>query len=308
MKIVFAAPVEMKSEKWLAAIEDKLPDCQLYTLDNSPGDADYAVVWNPPALLFQREPKLKYLFNLGAGVDALVKSPDLPENLPVVRLEDGGMAAQMAEYVIHFLTQQSRNFPAYAKEQKQSNWHKYPSIKRQTWKIGIMGAGIIGTKIAQICAALEYPTSIWSRSAKNISGVKSFAGHDQFQQFLAETRVIINVLPLTDTTKGILCTATFKQLQPDAMLINIARGNHLVESDLLDCLADGTLKKAVLDVFQVEPLPKDHPFWQHENIIITPHISGQSLLRETVEQIANKIKMLENGEAISGIINRNSQY
>ena len=184
MEIVFVAHPSLRAEKWVQALENLLPEAKINTLENSSGHADYAVVWSPPAELFVRETKLKCLFNLGAGVDALVKMPELPSNLPIVRLEDGGMAAQMAEYVIYYLVQHSRRFQDYAKQQELSRWHHLPSIKRQDWSVGIMGAGRIGAKIAQVCAALNYPTSIWSRSPKDIAGVKSFAGADQLDNFL----------------------------------------------------------------------------------------------------------------------------
>lgn len=308
MNIVFAARSDMKPQKWLDALRKALPDANIFDLEQSTGDADYAVVWAPPAELFTKEPNLKYMFNLGAGVDALVKMPDLPKNLPLVRLEDGGMADQMAEYVLYFLIQSARDLLVYEQQQAQSLWHHLPSIKRQDWRVGIMGAGVIGKRIASACAALSYPTAIWSRSAKQIDGVKSYVGAAEFDEFLADTRVLVNVLPLTDDTRGILCNQTFSKLLPDAILINIARGGHLVEQDLLDSLASGSLVRAVLDVFNTEPLPQDHPFWLHPNITVTPHASGSSLLDETVAQISSKILALENGQPITGIVNINRQY
>lgn len=308
MEIVFAARSDMKPEKWIIALQQALPNAKVCTLDDSSGNADYAVVWAPPAELFKKETRLKAMFNLGAGVDALVKMPDLPANVPLVRLEDGGMANQMAEYVLYFLVQQSRQFLLYAQQQAESTWHHLPSIKRADWRVGIMGAGVIGAKVAQVCATLGYPTAIWSRTAKHIDGVSAYAGPEQFSQFLANTRVLVNVLPLTRATAGILCSNTFKQLLPDAMLINMARGGHLVEADLLQALASGKIKSAVLDVFNTEPLPTEHVFWQHPQITITPHAAGSSIMDATVTQIAAKIALLEQGQEITGIVDKNRQY
>lgn len=308
MNIVFAARADMDPQKWLAALRQAIPEANIFSLAESKGNADYAVVWAPPADLFQREPELKYMFNLGAGVDALVKLPELPKNVPLVRMEDGGMAAQMAEYVLYFLIQSARDFQLYEQQQKQSVWHHLPSIQRKQWQVGVMGAGVIGAKVAMACAALDYPTAIWSRSQKNIPGVKSYAGAAEFDEFLANTRVLVNVLPLTDATRGILSHKIFTKLLPHAMLINMARGGHLVEQDLLKSLDSGQLDRAVLDVFAVEPLPAKHPFWQHEKITITPHAAGSSLLDETVTQIADKIRALEKGQTITGIVDLKKQY
>lgn len=308
MEIVFAARSDMKPEKWIIALQQAFPKATVHTLEQSTGNADYAVVWTPPAKLFSKETKLKCMFNLGAGVDALVKMPELPHDLPLVRLEDGGMANQMAEYVLYFLIQQARDFLTYAQQQSQSVWHHLPSIKRAQWKVGVMGAGVIGSKVAQACAMLGYPTSIWSRSAKSIDGVKSYSGQEQLDSFLSNTRVLVNVLPLTNATAGILCEENFNKLLPDAMLINMARGGHLVDDDLLAALDSGRLLKAVLDVFNTEPLPSEHPFWLHPKISITPHAAGSSLLQETVDQITDKINRLEQGQTITGIVDKNKQY
>lgn len=308
MNIVFAARADMNPQKWLAALRESIPEANVFSLAESTGNADYAVVWAPPAELFQREPGIKYIFNLGAGVDALVKLPELPKGVPLVRMEDGGMAAQMAEYVLYFLIQSARDFKLYEQQQKDSHWQQLSSVKRQQWRVGVMGAGVIGARVAQACAALDYPTAIWSRSPKDIPTVKSYAGTAEFDEFLSNTRVLINVLPLTDATRGILSQQTFAKLLPNAMLINMARGGHLVEQDLLNSLDAGQIDRAVLDVFAVEPLPAKHPFWQHKKITITPHAAGYSLLDETAAQIAGKIRALEKGQTITGIVDINKQY
>lgn len=308
MNIIFAARADMDSQKWLATLRQAMPEANVFSLDESTGNADYAVVWAPPAELFQRELGLKCIFNLGAGVDALVKLPELPKNVPLVRMEDGGMAAQMAEYVLYFIIQSARNFRLYEQQQRQSVWHHLPSIERKQWRVGIMGAGAIGARVAKACAALDYPTAIWSRSQKDIPGIKSYAGAEELDEFLANTRVLVNVLPLTDATRGILSQKVFAKLLPHAMLINMARGGHLVEQDLLNSLDAGQLDRAVLDVFAVEPLPAKHPFWQHEKITITPHAAGASLLDETVTQIADKIRALEKGQTITGVVDMSKQY
>lgn len=310
LDIVFASAQEAEPQAWIEALRDALPGARIRLWgDGQPeGHADFAVVWAPPADLFVREPRLRALFNLGAGVDALLCLPGLPDDLPLVRLEDGGMAVQMAEYTLYHLLHESRDFGRYERQQAEVLWRPLDDIDRAAWTVGVLGAGAMGARVAQACAALEYPTAVWSRSGRAVPGAESYGGEAGLVAFLARTRVLVNVLPLTDATRGILCRRTFEQLRPDALVINIARGGHLVESDLLAALDSGRLRAAALDVFEREPLPPAHPFWSDARIRVTPHVAGASLMDRTVRQIADKIQALNRGEVISGVVDRNRQY
>jgi len=310
MEIVFASEQEADPQSWVAALRDAMPEAQVRLWgDGQPeGRADFAVVWAPPADLFAREPRLRALFNLGAGVDALLRLPGLPQDLPLVRLEDGGMAVQMAEYALYHVLRESRDFGRYERQQAAGLWQPLDDIDRDAWTVGVLGAGAMGARVAQACAALEYPTAVWSRSGRAVPGTESFGGESGLAAFLARTRVLVNALPLTDATRGILCRRTFDQLRPDAVVINIARGGHLVEADLLAALNDGRLRAAALDVFEPEPLPPGHPFWADARIRVTPHIAGASLMDRTVRQIADKIRALGRGEPITGVVDRERQY
>lgn len=308
MDIVFASRHESNPQEWVRALRQALPEHSVRLWeDGQGGRADAAVVWAPPAGLFADQPGLKYLFNLGAGVDALLQMPGLPEDAVLVRMEDGGMAVQMAEYVLHYLIRESRDLGRYAELQAQARWQPLDDIDRAAWPVGVMGAGVMGARIAQACAALDYPVAVWSRSGRPVAGARSCA-QDQLAEFLAGTRVLVNVLPLTSDTRGILSRAVFEQLRPDAYVINIARGDHLVESDLLACLDSGRLRGAALDVFAHEPLPPDHAFWADRRIHVTPHVAGASLMDRTVRQIAGKVRAAARGEPISGIVDRARQY
>ena len=308
MEIVFASRHESNPHEWVRALRQALPEHSVRLWDDgSRGRADAAVVWAPPADLFVKEPRLTHLFNLGAGVDALLKMPDLPADITLVRMEDGGMAVQMAEYVLHYLIRESRDLGRYAGLQAQARWQPLDDIDRDAWTVGVMGGGVMGARVAQACAALDYPVAVWSRSGRAVAGTQSFA-QDQLAEFLARTRVLVNVLPLTADTRGILSRTVFEQLRPDACLINIARGDHLVEADLLACLDSGRLRSAALDVFSREPLPPDHPFWSDSRIRVTPHVAGASLMSLTVQQIAGKVRALVRGETISGVVDRMRQY
>ena len=309
MHVLLAMPGDAASS-WVKAFTSALPDVRIsvWNVDAPALDADVAVVWHPSPALFERERKLRMVFNLGAGVDGLLAVPTLPADLPVVRLEDAGMTVQMAEYALHALWRAARQFDTYQQAQRQQEWRMLPVTRRHEWPVGILGMGKIGTRIAQAIAQFEYPVAGWARSPRQLDNVECFAGPDALPAFLARTRVLINTLPLTPDTRDILNRDTFARLLPGAHIINVGRGEHLVEEDLLEALANGTLAGATLDVFRQEPLPAGHPFWLHPAITITPHSSARTMRSESVAQIAGKIRQLERGEPITGQVNRQRGY
>jgi glyoxylate/hydroxypyruvate reductase A len=241
------------------------------------------------------------MFNIGAGVDAIMKLR-LPPQTQVVRLDDAGMSVQMAEYVLHALIRHFREFDLYEQDVAQGKWSFRRPRLRQDFPVGLMGLGVLGQRVARAVQAFEFPVLGWSRSAKEVSGVRCYAGFDQLPAFLAETRVLVCLLPLTAETEGILNRQTLAQLQPGGYLINVARGGHLVEEDLIPLLDAGHLAGATLDVFRQEPLPAGHPFWRHPKIAVTPHTAARTLRDESVAQIASTIARLERGESIAGIV------
>lgn len=306
MKIYFCG-TDFKAEPWLAALRAALPqaDIEVWAPGAPPGD--YAVVWAPPQAFLDEQPNLKALFNLGAGVDALTQLKFSPAT-KLVRLDDAGMSVQMAEYVVHALIRHFREFDAYAADVAQGKWSFRKPRLREDFPVGIMGLGVLGQRVARAVQAFEFPVLGWSRSAKDVPGVRCYAGAEQFSDFLAATRVLVCLLPLTDETRGIMNRDTLSQLRPGGYLINVARGGHLVEADLMPLLDSGQLAGAALDVFQQEPLPADHPFWRHPKISITPHTAARTLRDESVAQIADKILRLERGETIAGIVDPSKGY
>ncbi len=278
MNVIFASSHDPDPLTWIQPLQQALPQTRIIPWQEGGAavDAQLAIAWNPPSELFLREKNLKAVFNLGAGVDALFRLPGLHKDIAIFRLEDAGMAVQMAEYVLYALLRASRNFDHYQEQQQAQFWNPLADIQRQQWSVGILGTGVLGTRVAQAVAALEYPVATWSRSGKDIAGTRKFAGQAEFSDFLASTRVLVNTLPLTPDTRGILCRDTFSQLRSDAYIVNVARGDHLVEADLLAMLDSGHIKGATLDVFSQEPLPEDHPFWLHPGITITPHVAAAS--------------------------------
>ncbi|TYC55376.1 glyoxylate/hydroxypyruvate reductase A [Marinobacter sp. BW6] len=309
MKILFVAG-DPKPERWTVPIQERLPDAEIFVWDpEGPAvDADYAIVWQPPEALFEREKHLQAVFNLGAGIDGLLRVANLPEELTVVRLEDAGMSVQMAEYVLHQLLEASREMETYREQQRQGIWKIHRPIKRSEWPVGVMGLGHIGKRVARTLADLDYQVSGWARGEHSVEGVSTYAGQGQLGDFLKSTRVLVNTLPLTSETRDIINYEMLSQLQPGAVLINVGRGEHLVEDDLLRALDEGKLLRASLDVFRKEPLPEGHPFWERKEITITPHISARTLRDATIEQITGKIRDHAAGRAISGVVDTDRGY
>jgi len=307
MKIIVASTTPAK---WVDPLAAALPEATVLPWrDDGPAvDADVAVVWRPPAELFVRERKLKAIFNLGAGVDGLLQLATLPDDVPIVRLEDAGMAVQMAEYAAYALVRASRQFDAYERQQRDGVWRDLPETRRADWPVGVLGLGVMGARVAHTLAALDYPVAGWSRSQRELDDIQTYAGETGFSAFLARTRVLVNLLPLTDETRDILRYDTLKQLLPGAYLINMGRGEHLVEEDLLTLLDEGHMAGATLDVFRSEPLPASHRFWTDARVTVTPHIAAISLRQNTVDQIVAKIRAMLRGEPLSGVVSRERGY
>lgn len=306
MKIVFSSP-DANPAPWLDALAAALPEAALWAWSpqNAARQADYAVVWAPTAEMLASQHSLKAVFNIGAGVDGILKLPELPRLLGgalIVRLNDAGMAAQMAEYVCHEVIHHTRDFARYEAQQRESVWKRLAPIHRADWPVGVMGLGSIGQRVAQALAAFDYPVMGWSRGHKSLAGIHTFAGHEELDSFLAATRILVCVLPHTADTAGILNAAALGRLQAGAYVVNVARGAHLVEEDLLAQLASGHVAGASLDVFREEPLPAAHPFWCHPRVRITPHVSAITLRTESAAQIAAKIRALQAGAMVDGIV------
>ena len=313
MKILFYMP-HSDAAAWLHDFAHALPEADLR--EWQPGDtdpADFAVVWRPPREMLAGRDGLRAIFNLGAGVDAILgleheQPGTLPRSAQLIRLEDTGMALQMAEYVTHAVLRYLRRFDEYQTLQNERRWEVLDPHPRETFTVGVLGLGVLGTHVAQAVAAFGMPVRGYSRSARQIDGVTTFAGESQFDAFLDGVKVLVNLLPHTPDTGDVLNTRTFSKLAKGAYLINVARGGHLVEQDLLEALASGQVAAATLDVFREEPLPPDHPFWQEPRITITPHISALTLREESVAQVARKMTALMRGETVSGVVDIERGY
>ncbi len=300
MRIAFCC-TDTKPEPWLKGLRAALPEAEVRLWEPGAPQADHAVVWAPPQRFLDEQPALKGIFNIGAGVDALMKLR-LPPQAQVVRLDDAGMSVQMAEYVCHALIRHFREFDGYERDVAQGKWSYRKPRARSDFPVGIMGLGVLGGRVARAVAQFDFPLLGWSRTAKQLPGVQAFAGAEQLDAFLLRTRVLVCLLPLTPDTEGILNRDNLAKLQPGAYVINVARGAHLVDEDLLALLDNGHLAGATLDVFRTEPLPAEHPFWSHPKVTVTPHTSARTLRDGSIAQIAGKIRALQRGEPIAGVV------
>ena len=299
MHITFCC-TDTKAQPWLDGLQAALPDARVTQWQPGADAADYAVVWAPPQQFFDEQPRLKGVFNIGAGVDALT-SLRIPEGTPVVRLDDAGMSVQMAEYVCHAVIRHFREFDGYESDVAQGKWSYRKPRRRQDFPVGVMGLGVLGARVIRSLALFDFPVWGWSRSEKSIEGARCFSGASGFNDFLSATRILVCLLPLTPETENIMRQDTLARLLPGGYVINVARGGHLVEDDLIALIDSGHLAGATLDVFRTEPLPLTHPFWNHPKIRLTPHTSARTLRDESIAQITGKIRALLSGEPINSI-------
>jgi len=292
----------------IAELRKHQPDWQ-YVAWPSDEPCDYVVGWKPPAELFARQPRLKAVINYGAGVDAILAMGAVPAHLPIVRLEDAGMAQQMAEYAIYGVIHHQRHMQIYLAQQRDKHWQQHEhrgNVRRPT--VGVLGLGEMGGTVATRLAAFGYTVHGWSRSQRQIEGVKTFAGSNGLADFLAGTDVLVSMLPLTESTRGLINAKTLAQLPRGAFLVNAGRGGHLVDADVVAALDSGQLGGALLDVFHEEPLPKDHAYWSHPKVIVTPHIAATTPIKDACAQIVDKIAVMERGGVVSGIVDPKLGY
>ena len=302
-----------RPDAWIAGFQAEFPDADIDAWQPGAPMADHAVVWAPSQQMLDEQTQLRGLFNIGAGVDALL-ALTLPPQTRIVRLDDAGMSVQMAEYVCHALIRHFREFDGYEADARAGRWGYRKPHARQDFPVGVMGLGVLGERVAKAIAQFDFPVNGWSRTAKQVDGVRGFAGAENFDAFLAASRVLVCLLPVTPETRGIMRRDTLMKLhrgQPGGYVINVARGAHLVEADLIPLLDAGQLAGATLDVFEQEPLPADHAFWRHPKITVTPHASARTLREESIAQIAAKIRKVEAGMAfdeLPGVVDSQRGY
>ncbi len=271
-----------------------------------PDDIEFAVVWRHPPGLLAQLPALKAISSLGAGVEQLLSDPELPAELPVGRLSGPRLAADMAAYLSAQVLWHWRGLEYFSGDQRAARWQ--PRSPRSLPQIGLLGTGQLGRAAAAAFQSLELPVAGWNRSGHGPAGVAMHTGQSGLTELAASADYLICLLPLTSDTRDILDAQLFSTMKPDAVLINVGRGEHLVESDLLAALDQQQLALAILDVFRTEPLPPDHPFWTHPRIHITPHCSAVTRSDEAAELIIESYRRVRAGQPPLGLVDRARFY
>ena len=295
---------------WVADFAQALPEAEVVVWKEGERfePCDYAVLWSPPAALVPELQHVKAIFLTGAGVDAIMKFNDQLPDVPIIRLGDAGMAIQMAEYVLYAVLGYYRRMPEYDALARRGLWQQLTQHRKEDFTVGVLGTGVLGMRVVEALRHFGFPVRGWSRTAKEVEGVQGFAGIEALDEFLAGSRVLVNMLPLTSETNALLNHARLSRLPQGAYLVNVARGAHIVEDDLLALVKSGHIAGATLDVFATEPLPAGHPFWSEPRITVTPHISALTLRTESVQQIAGKMRALARGEPVADVVDRQRGY
>jgi glyoxylate/hydroxypyruvate reductase A len=294
---------------WRAALLERLPglDFRVWPDAGSTGEIDAALVWLPPPGLLASLPALRVVLSLGAGVDRMLADPTLPD-VPLCRMVDPSMTTSMSEIALLHVLRYHRDLDTYERQQRGALWRfALPKPPRAT-TVGVMGLGVLGTDAAVTLARHGFAVRGWSRSPKTIAGVACHAGDAGLAPFLDRLDIMVCLLPLTAETEGILDARLFAHLPAGARLVNLARGRHLVEQDLLDALATGRLAHASLDVFTAEPLPRDHPFWRHPRITVTPHAASYSLPETGADIVVENLRRLAAGAPLLHTVDRARGY
>ncbi len=295
---------------WKKALEAALGPVDFRTLDNLGDKAGIEVVlaWKPPAGLIASFPNVKLIVSLGMGVDHLLADDKLPEGVPIVRIMDDGLVGQMSEYALYWALRHHRDIDKYAASQRAKIWKVEDFVDTVHRRIGILGLGTIGQDTAKKFAALGFPTAGWSRTRKSLPGIETFHGPDGLARVLAQSDILVNVLPLTRDTRGLLDAKFFAALPRGAYLINMARGGHVLDEALLAALDSGHLSGAALDVFNHEPLPPEHRYWTHPRVQVTPHIAGATNPRTASPGVIENIRNIRAGKPLINTVNPKSGY
>lgn len=299
---------------WLERFRALAPDRDVRLIPDvgDPSAIRYACAWKPPAGLLATLPNLQVIFSLGAGVDHLMKDPTLPD-VPIVRIVDPDLTMRMTEYVVLHVLLHHRRFKLYDMQQRTHVWQENSDPAASDVRVGIMGLGALGQAAAAALRPLGFQLKGWSRTRKDVAGVETFSGADGLKPFLANTDILVVLLPLTADTQNFIAYDLLRGLARDGALggpslINAGRGGLQVEADIVRALDDGTLTVASLDVFQQEPLPATSPFWAHPKVFLTPHNAAQSEPKALTKYVLGQIERLERGLPPENVVDRKLGY
>ncbi|MFY0992052.1 2-hydroxyacid dehydrogenase [Halomonas sp. C05BenzN] len=296
------------AETWRDALAERLPGAEIITSDapaEARRDVDYLAAWKPPAELLREQTRLKGIVNLGAGVDALLGNPGLPEGVPIVKLRDAGMAELIGDYVRYGILHFQRDFDRYRRQQAHRAWREHAVTDKRDWPVGVLGLGAIGARVAATIAADGFPVHGWSRSPKSLDTISCHHGDAGLDALLGRVRTLVLLLPDTRETRHLIDERALAALPEGASLINPGRGTLIDEQALLAALgegeSEGRLRGAILDAFPTEPLPADSPLWSHPRVWVTPHMAGPTPLGEALDQVAETLRAFEAGEPVDTV-------
>ena len=299
-----------KVEEWREVMAPLLPgvEWRAWPVIGAASEIDMAVTWKAQPGVFDGLPNLRLICSLGQGVDHLFKHGDLPAGVPIVRLVDESMRRQMTAFVIAAVLRRLCRMAGYEALQAEQRWQPLEAFDPAETTVGVLGLGALGGDTAVKLAALGFRVRGWSRTPKQIAGVESFAGGGALAEMLGPCDMVCCLLPLTSQTRGILDADAFAAMKPGAYLVNTARGEHLVEADLIASLDAGQLAGATLDVFNAEPLPASSALWAHPKLTVTPHASAVTLARSCAGQIADNYKRLLDGRPLINAVDPAREY
>ena len=299
-----------KIDSWKKALKAKAPDISIYSyLEEHPKEEiTLACVWKQPVGSLKQYPNLKCIASFGAGVDFIFKDQSVPQNIPITRVVDPVLASDMSEFVLALILSFFKNLNNYRTDQMKKVWYPQEYMRISDVTVGIMGMGALGEKLTEDLIKNRFKVIGWATSPKNIPGVEVYIGNKEKNTFLSRSNILVCLLPLTRETTGILNNKLFKELPKQSYVINVARGGHLVDEDLLEYINNGHLAGAGLDVFHEEPLSVEHPFWTHPKIHITPHVASVSDIESVIPQLLENYRKLKEGLPLNNTVNREKGY
>lgn len=308
MSILYRSDVP-RAAAWASYFAEHAPDLDFRVWPDAGNldEVEYLIAWQAPAEFIAALPRLKVLFSSGAGIDHVDFSA-VPDHIPIVRMVEPGIINGMVEYVSLSVLALHRDFFDYVDMQATGTWNPLEVPPASARRIGVMGMGVLGRAVLERLATFGFRLRGWNRSLRQVDGVGSFAGADQLLPFLSGCDILICLLPLTPTTVGILDRKIFSALPAGASIINVARGQHLVNDDLIEALDSNHLSRAILDVTEPEPLPPTHPFWRHPRVFVTSHVASMTQPETAAPILLDNIRRHQRGEPFLGLIDRARGY
>ncbi len=309
MSILIVSPGK-NLDRWVEALKEADPSVPVYLPEQvkDPADIKFALAWNHPSGFFSQFKNLGGISSFGAGVDHLVKDPQIPDRVTITRIIDPLLSGDMAEFALAVVLKHMRRLTRYCRYQAENQWKKHSYLRVKNVSIGIMGTGMIGHHVANYLLNTGFRVSGWSRTQGKEAAYGKYYGKEQLNDFLKGCNILICLLPLTNATHGIINKHLLRKLPLGAHVINLGRGAHVLDGDLIQCIDEGHISSAHLDVFDPEPLPEDHPFWEHPKIDVTPHVASLTDPRSVAGQVMENYHRLQAGEPLINTVSRDRGY